>query len=95
MKVHKRSVLTKGNASNGAASSASNVQAATNGKAKHAPGADAAGGPTKPEEMSPEVLEFIQAMDDYRVRHGRPFPSWSEVLDVLMRLGYRKVARSM
>jgi hypothetical protein len=85
MKVQKRSVLTKGNAANGVA----------NGKAMPAPGADASGGPTKPEEMSPEVLEFIQAMDDYRVRHGRPFPSWSEVLDVLMRLGYRKVARSM
>lgn len=52
-------------------------------------------GPTRPDEMGPDVLEFIRAMDDYRVRHGRPFPSWSEVLDVLRALGYRKIPRMM
>ncbi|MBL8694115.1 MAG: hypothetical protein JNJ88_08475 [Planctomycetes bacterium] len=48
--------------------------------------------PQKPDEMSPEVVEFLKAMDDYRTKHRRPFPSWSEVLSVLLSLGYRKVA---
>lgn len=46
--------------------------------------------PTKPNEMPPEVLEFIQAMDDYKRLHNRPFPNWSEVLGVLKVLGYQK-----
>ena len=45
---------------------------------------------TKPNEMAPEVLEFIQAMDDYKRLHNRPFPNWSEVLGVLKVLGYEK-----
>ncbi|MEY3176004.1 MAG: hypothetical protein RLZZ436_3918 [Planctomycetota bacterium] len=40
---------------------------------------------------SPEV-EFMRAMDDYKRRSGRPFPTWSEVLEVVVSLGYRKVA---
>ena len=86
MKEQKRSVLTKGKPS---------ALSTKTGKLLGATDGAGPTGPTKPEEMSPEVLEFIQAMDDYRARCGRPFPSWSEVLDVLMRLGYRKVARSM
>jgi hypothetical protein len=41
-------------------------------------------------EIDPDVLQFIKAIDDYRATHDRPFPSWSEVLYVLKRLGYRK-----
>lgn len=37
-------------------------------------------------------VEFMRAMDDYKRKSGRPFPTWSEVLEVLMSLGYRKVA---
>ncbi len=37
-------------------------------------------------------VEFMKAMDDYKRKSGRPFPTWSEVLEVLMSLGYRKVA---
>ena len=37
-------------------------------------------------------VEFMRAMDDYKRRSGRPFPTWSEVLEVLISLGYRKVA---
>jgi hypothetical protein len=40
---------------------------------------------------SPEI-EFMRAMDDYKRRSGRPFPTWSEVLEVVTSLGYRKVA---
>jgi len=37
-------------------------------------------------------IEFMTAMDDYKRRSGRQFPTWSEVLEVLQSLGYRKVA---
>ena len=37
-------------------------------------------------------IEFMKAMDDYKRRSGRQFPTWSEVLEVLRSLGYRKVA---
>jgi hypothetical protein len=38
-----------------------------------------------------EEREFLQAMDRYKRQYQRPFPSWSEVLGVVRRLGYRKV----
>ena len=41
-------------------------------------------------EIDPDVLEFIEALDQFKHRHGRPFPNWSEVLHVLRGLGYRK-----
>ena len=34
----------------------------------------------------------MRAMDDYKRRSGRQFPTWSEVLEVIRDLGYRKVA---
>ena len=43
-------------------------------------------------DYSVNEVEFMRAMDDYKRRSGRPFPTWSEVLEVLMSLGYRKVA---
>lgn len=39
-----------------------------------------------------DELEFINAINLYRQRHGRPFPTWSEVLHVLKFLGYSKPA---
>ena len=36
-------------------------------------------------------IEFMTAMDHYRRESGRPFPTWSEVLEVLQSLGYEKV----
>lgn len=41
-------------------------------------------------EVTQEVLEFIRALDDYKKEKNRPFPTWSEVLEVIRRLGYRK-----
>jgi hypothetical protein len=38
------------------------------------------------------VEEFWQAMEKYKRRNGRMFPTWSEVLEVLQGLGYEKVA---
>lgn len=43
-------------------------------------------------DYQPEEIEFMRAMDDYKRRSGRQFPTWSEVLEVLRDLGYRKVA---
>jgi hypothetical protein len=37
--------------------------------------------------------EFIQAIEAYKVSSGRMFPTWSEVLEVLVHLGYAKVDR--
>jgi hypothetical protein len=34
--------------------------------------------------------EFMQAMHEYKIRSGRMFPTWSEVLEVLKALGYEK-----
>ena len=43
-------------------------------------------------DYSDGEIEFMHAMDDYKRKSGRPFPTWSEVLEVVMSLGYRKVA---
>ncbi|QDV07399.1 hypothetical protein Poly30_29230 [Planctomycetes bacterium Poly30] len=45
---------------------------------------------TKPDQMPDDVLEFIQAIDDYKRLEGRPFPTWSEVLDIVKDLGYQR-----
>jgi hypothetical protein len=37
-------------------------------------------------------LELMQAMQDYKQRSGRMFPTWSEVLEVVQGLGYQKQA---
>jgi len=47
--------------------------------------------PPKPGEPSPDAIEFMKAMDQYKRDNRRPFPTWSEVLEVLRALGYRKV----
>lgn len=36
-------------------------------------------------------LWLMSAMDTYKRRSGRAFPTWSEVLEVIRSLGYRKV----
>ena len=41
-------------------------------------------------EIDGEVLEFMEALDEFKAKYGRQFPSWSEVLWVLRSLGYRK-----
>lgn len=43
-------------------------------------------------EMNSDQLEFVLAMDEYKRINKKPFPSWTEVLEVLKYLGYRKVA---
>lgn len=38
-----------------------------------------------------EEVEFMKAMDQYKRANRRPFPTWSEVLEVIYALGYRRV----
>lgn len=42
-------------------------------------------------EYTEAELEFMKAMNEYKQRSGRMFPTWSEVLEVLRALGYEKV----
>ena len=42
--------------------------------------------------MNDEQFEFIMAIDDYKRQNQRPFPTWTEVLEVIKALGYRRVA---
>ena len=42
--------------------------------------------------MTDELLEFVLAIDEYKRLNSRPFPTWSEVFEVIRYLGYRKVA---
>lgn len=41
-------------------------------------------------EITGELLEFIMAIDEYKRVNERPFPSWSEVFEIIQYLGYRK-----
>jgi hypothetical protein len=41
-------------------------------------------------DYSPEEVEFMSAMDNYKRRSGRMFPTCSEVLEVIKSLGYAK-----
>jgi hypothetical protein len=43
-------------------------------------------------QMSDEQFEFMMAIDEYKRANARPFPTWTEVLEVIKALGYRKVA---
>ena len=40
-----------------------------------------------------DELEFMNAMQRYKVQSGKPFPTHGEVLKVAMTLGYRRVVR--
>ncbi|HEV3118831.1 MAG TPA: hypothetical protein VGY58_17400 [Gemmataceae bacterium] len=43
-------------------------------------------------DYTDDEIIFMKAMDQYKRDNRRPFPTWSEVLEVLYSLGYRKVA---
>jgi hypothetical protein len=42
-------------------------------------------------EMNAEQFEFVMAIEAYKKVNKRMFPSWTEVLEVIQQLGYRKV----
>jgi hypothetical protein len=45
-------------------------------------------------QMSDEQFEFLMAIQEYKNKNAKPFPTWTEVLEVIKALGYRKVAES-
>ena len=42
------------------------------------------------EDITPEVMEFIEAIGHYKRENNRPFPTWSEILKILRGMGYRR-----
>ena len=44
-------------------------------------------------DYSLDEVEFMKAMDEYKRKSGRMFPTWSEVLEVVRDLGYSKSNR--
>ena len=42
-------------------------------------------------QYTPEELEFMNAMQQFKVRSGKTFPSYGEVLHVARSLGYTKI----
>jgi hypothetical protein len=44
-------------------------------------------------EMNTEQFDFLMAINEYKSLNKRPFPTWTEVLDVIHALGYRKTAK--
>ncbi|KKK60988.1 hypothetical protein LCGC14_3018870, partial [marine sediment metagenome] len=43
-------------------------------------------------EMTDEQFTFLMAIDRYKKENQRPFPTWTEVLEIIKALGYRLVA---
>jgi hypothetical protein len=44
-------------------------------------------------EMTAEQFEFVKAIEAYKKVNKRLFPTWTEVLEVVQKLGYRKTER--
>ncbi len=42
-------------------------------------------------EMTDEQFEFVMAVDTYKRANNRPFPTLTEILEVIQALGYRKI----
>ena len=42
--------------------------------------------------MNDEQFAFIMAIEEYKTVNKRPFPSFTEILEIAHALGYRKVA---
>lgn len=41
-------------------------------------------------DYTADEIEFMKAMDDYKRSSGRQFPTWSEVLEVVRGMGYKR-----
>lgn len=45
-------------------------------------------------ELTQEQFLFVAAIDVYKRVNQRPYPSWTEILEVIRKLGYRKTSSS-
>jgi hypothetical protein len=43
--------------------------------------------------LRPEVLEFINAVNEFKSVRQKPFPTWSEIYDIFVGLGYRRAVK--
>lgn len=41
-------------------------------------------------ELTPEQFHFIAAIDAFKKANGKAYPQWTEILEVIRLLGYRK-----
>ena len=44
--------------------------------------------------LRPEVLEFINAVNEFKSVRQKPFPTWSEIYDIFVQLGYRRASKA-
>ena len=44
--------------------------------------------------MTDDQFEFVMAINEYKRVNNRPFPTWTEIMDIFKALGYRKVAEA-
>ena len=42
--------------------------------------------------LNDEQFEFLMVIDEYKKVNQKPFPTWTEVLEIIKAMGYRKVA---
>lgn len=45
-------------------------------------------------ELTQEQFLFVMAIDAFKRVNGKTFPTWTEVLEVIRKLGYRKTMAS-
>lgn len=45
-------------------------------------------------EMNPEQFLFLMAIEEFKRANHKPYPSWTDVLEVVRLLGYRKTLAS-
>ncbi|MHC4224088.1 MAG: hypothetical protein ACYSX0_15860 [Planctomycetota bacterium] len=43
--------------------------------------------------LDPDVLEFINAVNEFKSVHQKPFPTWSDIYQIFVSLGYAKRAK--
>jgi hypothetical protein len=45
-------------------------------------------------EMTSEQFQFLMAINAFKLANDRSFPTWTDVLEVVRKLGYRKTQKS-
>ena len=45
-------------------------------------------------EMTPDQFQFLMAINAFKQANDRSFPTWTDVLEVVRKLGYRKTQKS-
>ena len=44
--------------------------------------------------MTAEQFQFVMAVEAFKTVNGKTFPTWTDVLEVIRKLGYRKTIAS-